>query len=81
MVHLGLIVFSITGLHRLGLGRKLQLSLVDIRQVDNMAKAIIATTEIDMRNNFEVIYMIPGFLVTIGPLYENIKLVIKSKGY
>ena len=34
-----------------------------------------------MKNNFEVIYMIPRFLVTTDTLYQNIKLVIKSKGY
>ena len=65
----------------MGLGKKLALSLVDTRQVDNMARAVIATIEINVRNNFEVIYMIPCFLVIIDTLYENIKLVIKSKGY
>lgn len=65
-------VFSTTWLHRLGLVTKLALSLVDTRQIDNMSKAHIATAEIDMANNFEVTYMIPGFLVIMGTLYENI---------
>ena len=81
LVHLGLMVFSITWLHRLGLGIQLALSLVDTRQINNMTKAIIGTAEIDMRNNFEVIYMIPVFLETIDTLYENIKLAIKSRGH
>ena len=65
----------------MGLGTKLALSLVNTRQINNMAKAMIATAEIDMKNNFEIIYMIPGFLVTIGTLNGNIKLIIKPKGY
>lgn len=46
-----------------------------------MTKAIIATTEIDMKNNFEIIYMIIRFLITIDTLYKNIKLIVNSKGY
>ena len=80
LVHLRLMGFSITGLHRLGLGIKLALLLVDIRQINNMVKAIIAIIEIDMKNNFKIIYMMPRFLITIDTLYENIKLIIKSKG-
>ena len=45
LVHLGLMVFNITWLHRLVLGIKLALLLVDIRQINNMAIAIIATAE------------------------------------
>ena len=41
------------------------LSLIDTRQVDNMAKAMIAAVEVDMNNNFKVVYMIPELLVTI----------------
>ena len=41
----------------------------------------ITTAEINMKNNFEIIYMIQGFLITIGRLYENIILLIKSNGH
>ena len=46
-----------------------------------MAKAVITTAKLHMKNNFEVIYMIPRILVTMNTLYENIKLIIKSKVY
>ena len=65
----------------LGLGAKLALSLVYTRQVDSMFKAMIVAAEIDMNNNFEIIYMILGYLVTMDTLYENIKSVIKPKRY
>ena len=37
-----------------------------------MAKAIISTAEINMKINFEIIYMVPGLLVTIDTLYETL---------
>ena len=46
-----------------------------------MAKVITTITKINMKNNFEIIYMVQRFLVTIDTLYENIKLIIKYKRY
>ena len=46
-----------------------------------MAKVITTITKINMKNNFEIIYMIQGFLVTIDTLYGNIKLTIKFERY
>ena len=45
MLHLGLFVIGIIGMHRKGLGTKEMASLVDTRHMEFMSKAVIGIME------------------------------------
>lgn len=82
LVCIGLLMIGVIGLHKKGLGTKVFVSLIDIRQIENMPKATIDSLEVDMNyNHIEIIYMIPNFLVSFEIFYRYIKLVINFKGY
>ena len=42
---------------------------------------MIASTEIDMNNNIDIVYCIPDFMMSLKDLQQDIKIEIKIKGY
>lgn len=81
VIHLGMFLIGIIGMHSKGLGTKALVSLVDTRHIDLMAKAIIGVMEPYMNNNLEIVYLTPYYLVSLSTLFKHIKLIIKTKGY
>ena len=81
VIHLGLFLIGIIGMHRKGLGTKVMASLVDTRHMESMSRAVIGLMEADMNNNLEIVYLTPDYLVSLSTLFKHIKLVIKTKGY
>ncbi|KAK7261697.1 hypothetical protein RIF29_28014 [Crotalaria pallida] len=80
-IHLGAILIGIYGMHREHIGSKVNLVLVDTRFKDPR-KAVIGQMEVDMHNNYELVYIIPKDLqLTIKDFCRHIKLVVKTKGY
>ena len=60
--HLGLITIAIKGL-----GTKILVHIYDDNWT-HMGKAMIASTEIDMNNNIEIVYCIPDFMMSLKDL-------------
>ena len=78
--HLGLITIAIKGLRRKGLGAKKLVHIYDDSWT-KMGKVMIASTEIDINNNIGIVYCMPGFMMSLKDLQQDIKIGIKTKGY
>ncbi|KAK7243132.1 hypothetical protein RIF29_37918 [Crotalaria pallida] len=80
-IHLGAILIGIYGMHREHIGSKVNLVLVDTRFKDPR-QVVIGQMEVDMHNNYELVYIIPKDLqLTVKDFCRHIKLVVKTKGY
>ncbi|AXS67831.1 ORF3 [Dioscorea nummularia-associated virus] len=80
IIHIGLILIGIHGLHRRNYGSKVMIALADTS--DNIPqKAIIGSMEVDMGENHELCYFAPDMSMTIQDFCNYFSLIIKTKGY
>ena len=61
--------------------RKILSEKLFFSSVSNIAKGMIANTEIDLNNNKGIIYSTLDFLLTIKEFVNHIKIGIQTKGY
>ena len=47
----------------------------------DIGKTMIASSEIDMNDNIGIVYCMPDFMMSLKDLQQDIKILIKTKGY
>ncbi|KAG6518598.1 hypothetical protein ZIOFF_022078 [Zingiber officinale] len=78
-IHLGVLQVRVQILHR---QRERTMALIVFR--DNRwqgDQAILATMEVDLTSESQMIYVIPEIMMTIGDFYRNIQISILTRGY
>lgn len=80
LIHIGLILIGVHGLHRKQRGAKVLITAVDASD-SNPQKATIGTLEVNMDKCHEICYLAPDFSMTIRDFCQYFKLIIKAKGY
>lgn len=80
-IHFGLLTIGVRGLTRSGLGTKVLLVLYDDRIKTSTQDATIGSMEVDMNNNFGIIWIAPKMFMKITDFVKHIKILAQAKGY
>ena len=79
-MHLGIILIGIIGLHHKEISALVNINLLDTRN-NTIEKALLASAEVNMNQNYIVIGCIPQFCIDLKEFTEKIKITINTKGY
>ena len=79
-MHLGIILIGIIGLHRKEIGALININLLDTRN-NTVGRALLASAEVNMNQNYAVIGCIPQFCIDLKEFTEKIKITVNTKGY
>ena len=79
-MHLGIILIGIIGLHRKEIGALININLLDTRN-NTVGRALLASAEVNMNQNYAVIGCIPQFCIDLKEFTEKIKITVNSKGF
>ena len=79
-MHLGIILIGIIGLHRKEIGALVNINLSNTKN-NTIEKALLASAEVNMNQNYIVIGCIPQFCIDLKEFTEKIKITINTKGY
>ena len=80
-MHLGIILIGIIGLHHKEISALVNINLLKTRK-NTIEKALLASAEVNMNQNYAVIGCIPKFSVDLKKFTKKkMKLTINTKGY
>lgn len=78
---MGLLIIGVRGLTRTDLGGKVNLILYDARVQSSSIDAMIGAVEVDMTNNFGIVYLAPKMYLKVKEFIDYIKIRAEAKGY
>ena len=77
-MHLGIILIGIIGLRRKEIRALININLLDARN-NTIGQALLASTKVNMNQNYAVIGCIPQFCIDIKEFIEKIKITVNTR--
>ena len=77
-MHLRIILIGIRGLHCKEIGTLININLLDTRN-NTLGRALLASTKVNMNQNYAVIGCIPQFCIDIKEFIEKIKITVNTR--